>query len=645
MFKGIIVAILFLSANAYPFKVSAQPSRWQQRVKYKIEVNMNVETNRFTGRQVIEYWNNSPDTLKFVFFHLYWNAFQPNSMMDVRSREQGKRVIDGKNDWDFKITDKIIKLKPEETGYQKVLSLKLNGVSQKTQVFETILKVMPDKHILPKTKVVFDMDFEAQVPVQIRRSGRDNAEGVRFSMAQWYPKLCEYDYGGWHPTPYVSREFYGVWGDYEVNITIDKNYVIGGTGYLQNPNEIGYGYEAHGAKVIRPAGKTLKWRFVATNVHDFVWAADPEFKHVTKTIRDGLVLHAFYKIVPELIRTQYQNLSERDKKVLRNNPDNYVRYYQYEWENVLEWAAAAFPYIEKTFGRYPYKQYSFIQGGDGGMEYPMATLLKGAGEGVIYHELLHSWYQTVLGNNESLHSWMDEGFTQYAESRVINYLEGDTARFPQSDSYSRYFDLVKSEYDEPLTTPADQFNTNFAFRNNSYSKGAVFIEQLGYIVGSKVRDNILLEYYKRWKFKHPNPSDFIRVAEDVSGIQLGWYKNYFVNTTKNIDYGIDSLWEENGKTKVRLKNAGTMPMPLDIVMNFKDGSTEIAYIPQYLMFGQKANEDPAIKRTVHEPWQWTHAFYVFEVNRRLPDLKMIEIDPSQRMADTERKNNKLVLTW
>jgi Peptidase family M1 domain len=643
MGKRLFVSLLLLIAIST--NASAQPSRWQQRVNYKIDVNMNVETNRFTGKQVIEYSNNSPDTLKLVFFHLFWNAFQPKSMMDVRSREQGKRVINGRNDWDFKITDKIIKLQPEEIGYQKVLSLKLNGVLQKTEEFETILKVVPVKPILPKSKVVFEMDFEAQVPVQIRRSGRDNAEGVRYSMAQWYPKLCEYDYEGWHPIPYISREFYGVWGDYEVNITIDKNYIIGATGYLQNPGEIGYGYETTGSKVTKPQGKTLKWRFLAPHVHDFVWAADPEFKHVTKTIRNGLVLHAFYKIEPDRIKKQYEDLSDRDKRALRNNPENYVRYYQYEWENVLDWAAVAFPFIEKTFGRYPYKQFSFIQGGDGGMEYPMATLLKGAGEGVIYHEMLHSWFQGVLGNNESLHAWMDEGFTQYAENRLMSFLEGDTASFPQIDSYSSYFDLVKSDYDEPLTTPADQFNTNFAYRINSYDKGAVFLEQLGYIVGSKKRDEILREYYKRWMFKHPNPTDFIRVAEEISGIQLGWYKNYFVSTTKTIDYGIDSLWEENGKTKIRLKNAGPMPMPLDIVLTFKDGSSQISYIPQYLMFGQKPNEVPSISRTVHDAWRWTHPFYEFEVNRRLLDLKTIEIDPSRRMADINRKNNKLELNW
>ncbi len=199
------------------------------RVKYTMDINMDVNTNRFTGKQKLEYTNNSPDTLYKLFYHLYWNAFQPNSMMDMRSRELGKIKVNGRPDWDGRVRDRISKLKPDEIGYQKVISLKMNGVNQTYKVHETILEVNLSKPILPKSKVTLEMEFEAQVPLQVRRSGRDNPNtGVRYSMSQWYPKLCEYDYEGWHPTPYVAREFYGVWGDYDVNITIDKNIYIGG---------------------------------------------------------------------------------------------------------------------------------------------------------------------------------------------------------------------------------------------------------------------------------------------------------------------------------------------------------------------------------------------------------------------------------
>ena len=199
-----------------------------------MNVDVNVQTNRFTGKQRLEYWNNSPDTLAKVFYHLYWNAFQPNSMMDNRSRRQGTIVVhQGRNgndivDWDQRVRDRIQNLKPEEYGYQKILSLKMNGRTQKFKTEETILEVELDKPIPPRSRVTFEMDFESQVPLQVRRSGRDNpTTKVRYSMSQWYPKICEYDYEGWHPTPYVAREFYGVWGDFDVTISIDKNYILG----------------------------------------------------------------------------------------------------------------------------------------------------------------------------------------------------------------------------------------------------------------------------------------------------------------------------------------------------------------------------------------------------------------------------------
>ncbi|MBP7555779.1 MAG: M1 family metallopeptidase [Chitinophagaceae bacterium] len=603
-----------LAAMAVGMLVKAQPDRWQQKVKYVMDIDMNVTTNQFTGKQKLEYWNNSPDTLKRVFYHLYFNAFQPGSMMDTRSRRQGTIQIGRGADWDGRVKDRIQKLQPDEIGYQKILSLKMNGRPQKYEVLETILEVTLDKPILPRTKAVFDMDFEAQVPLQIRRSGRDNpGTKVRYSMSQWYPKMCEYDYDGWHPTPYIGREFYGVWGDFDVNIKIDKNYILGGTGYLQNAAQIGYGYEAPGTKVNRPAGDKLTWKFVAPNVHDFMWAADPEYIHKTRKVSSDVTLHLLYKAGAANAKA---------------------------WEKILDDAEKAFPYIEKTFGVYPYKQYSFVHGGDGGMEYPMSTLL--ASPGAWLHEWMHNWYQGLLGTNESLYAWMDEGFTSYADDRISAFLSGRNTGFMHDGSYRGYFSLVKSGKEEPLTTHADHFNTNFAYSAAAYSKGAVFLEQLGYIVGADVRDRILLDYYRQWRFKHPNVNDFIRIAEKNSDIELDWYKEYWVNGTRTIDYAFDSLWEEGGKSLIRVKRVGLMPMPIDLQLTFRDGTSEMHYIPLDLMYGAKPAED-TIKRKVYPAWKWTSETYVIETDRRIGDLVLAEIDPSQRMADTERQNNKLKL--
>lgn len=620
--KKTFLKTVLLSALICQFssELMAQSDRWQQRIKYQINVNMDVTTNRFSGTEKIDYWNNSPDTLNRIFFHLYWNAFQPNSSMDVRSRELGKTVLrepsrmsDGL-DWDARVKDRISKLTPDQIGFQNVAAVKIGGVVQELKVHETILEVVLAKPIMPKTKVQLDVQFEAQVPQQIRRSGRDNAEGIRYSMSQWYPKVVEYDYQGWNANPYIAREFYGVWGDFDVNITIDKNYFVTAGGDLMNANEIGRGYETAGIKTSTPTGNTVTWKWQAYNVHDFMWAADPNYKMITRTTANGPQIRVVYKAVDSV---------------------------DARWQRVADSTALAYPIIAKTFGPYPYKTYTFIQGGDGGMEYPMATLLKNASIGTAIHEWMHSWYQMMLGSNEALYPWMDEGFTDYATSRVMAEMRGRSG-FAAEGSYRSYFNLAKSGLEEPASTHADHFNTNFAYSAAAYSKGAVFMAQLGYIVGEKVRDQILLDYYYQWRFKHPNPNDLIRVAEKRSGMELDWYKEYWINSTKTIDYAVGDINIENGKTMLSVKRVGKMPMPIDVLVTYKDGSQEMHVIPLDLMYGTKPAENE-IPRTVHTPWRWTHPEYKFPIGKGIQEIKSIEIDPSMRLADLNRNNNKLVI--
>ncbi|MDB5251249.1 MAG: peptidase, partial [Flaviaesturariibacter sp.] len=170
-------------------------------------------------------------------------------------------------------------------------------------------------------------------------------------------------------------------------------------------------------------------------------------------------------------------------------------------------------------------------------------------------------------------------------------------------------------------------------------------EQLGYIVGAPVRDRILLDYYSQWRFKHPNANDLIRVAEKRSGLQLDWYRGYWVNTTKTIDYGIDSLWTDGAGTRIRLRDIGQVPMPLDVKLTFRDGTSEWHYIPQYLQFGEKPAEKGQEARKVYEAWKWTHPTYEIETGHKLTDIISVEIDPSLRMADIDRKNNRMELKW
>jgi len=592
----------------------AQADRWQQRIYYQMDIDFDVQTHRYAGSQRVVYQNNSPDALDKVFYHLYINAFQPNSMMDMRSRTIA--------DPDSRVRDRIFNLKADEIGYQKIESLKQNGVPVKFEVVGTILEVQLNEPVMPGASTVLDMLFEAQVPLQIRRTGRDNDEGISYSMAQWYPKMCEYDYQGWHANPYIAREFYGVWGDFDVSISIDQTYTVAASGYLQSPESIGHGY----AKAANPkpdaAGK-LTWRFFAPEVHDFLWAADPDYTHTSLERKDGSVLHFFYQE------------NERTKE---------------NWEMLPKIMDAAFDYINANFGQYPYKQYSFVQGGDGGMEYPMATLITGERNlgslvGVAVHELMHSWYQMILGSNESLYAWMDEGFTSYASNRVMNHLReqgllpGQVSDNPQRGSYAGYIRFSQSGLEEPLTVHSDHYMTNAAYGVGAYSKGAVFMAQMEYVVGKAAFDKGLLEYFNTWKFKHPNSNDVIRVFEKVSGLELDWYREYFVFTTATIDYAIQGVEATDKGAAVKLERVGRMPMPVDVVVTTKDGKKHIYNMPLRMMRGHKPQELADAAYTVAEDWPWTHPTYELIVEEALDQIESIEIDPSQRMADINRENN------
>jgi hypothetical protein len=613
-------------------QIFAQPERWQQSINYKIDATLDVQKNTVKGTEEILYANNSMDTLHKVYFHMYWNAFQPNSNMDVRSRELGKTTFTNRRgeevkDWDMRVRDRIQNLKPEEYGIQKVNTLSINGKQQQLVEHETILEVVLTQPILPKSSVKMNLSFEAQVPIQIRRSGRDNKEGVRYSMSQWYPKMVEYDYQGWNTNPYIAREFYGVWGNYDVTLRLDKNYMVGGTGVLQNPT----------APLDKDGNKV--WNFKGNTIHDFVWFADNNFKHLSKEVRKGLTLHVYYKA--------------KDAKA------------DSAWANVLWAAEKVLPFMEKKMGAYPYPQYSFIQGGDGGMEYAMATLLVGPSLGTAFHEWIHSWYQHILGSNESLFAWMDEGFTSYGEEMVSHYYEtnfasqspyiSDAAKkqiqvslerqsklLPavQSGNYSGYLALAKSGLEEPMSTHADHFNTNYAYSNAAYSKGGTFLGVLGYMMGEAKRDQLMLNYYNTWKFKHPNANDFIRVAEKTSGLQLQWLKEYWVNSTKTIDYGLNDIQVSGNAALISVQRVGKFPMPIEVVVTYKDGTNELHYIPLDLMLGGKTQEG-AIKQINHPEWKWTHPTYTFETTQPLSAIKSIEIDPSQRMPDINRSNNKI----
>jgi len=621
MRKIILFSFLSLGLNS---AFAQNAPYWQQHADYKMEVSMDVKNYQYKGKQELVYTNNSPDTLRKVFYHLFPDAFQPGSEMDARLhtiKDPDGRMVNKVKGADGKEVkqSRIETLKPNEIGFLKITNLKQDGVMAQTRVSGTILEVTLAKPILPNSKTTFTLDFDGQVPVQIRRSGRNNSEGVELSMSQWYPKLAEFDFEGWHADPYIAREFHGVWGNFDVKITIDKDYTIGGSGYLQDKNEIGHGYEDAGVTVTYPKkAKTLTWHFIAPNVHDFTWAADKEYTHDIVKGPNDVDLHFFYK----------------------NNPKTTEN-----WKQLEPLMVKVMDYYNHRVGAYPYKQYSFIQGGDGGMEYAMCTLMLGNGTlqgilGTATHELGHSWFQHILASNESKHPWMDEGFTTYIEDSALNELKGDKKEVnPFKGNYAAYYQLVNSGKEQPQGTHGDRYDENRPYSISAYVKGSIFLSQLEYVIGKENVDATLKRYFNDFKFKHPTPNDIKRSAERVSGAELDWYLIDWTETTNTIDYGIKDVADNAGKTTVSLERIGRMPMPIDLTVEYTDGTSESFYIPLRMMNFIKPNPNPNVKRTVLEDWAWAQSNYSFTIDKNKSAIKKITIDPSGLMADVKAANN------
>ncbi len=589
-------------ALVFTLSINGQNS-WQQNANYKIYIDVDVKKNTFKGSQEVLYTNNSPDTLNKVFFHLYFNAFRPESDMAERLNNGD----DNNRRFDVNIKD----LEPHEYGQLKVNNLKQDGLNIDSFVSDTILEVTLTNPILPGESSLFTMNFNGQIPITIRRAGRDSPMGVKYSMAQWYPKISEYDYEGWNTAPYTGREFHGVWGDFDVTIKIDKDFIVAASGYIQetdpNNNKLGY-----------LSGKKRVWNFKAPKVHDFTWAADSEYIHDIYPGPNGVKLNFYYK---------------NDPKIIAN------------WKTLQPVTAELMDFFNNYIGEYPYEQYSVVQGGDGGMEYSMLTLLNYGEElipliSVTSHELAHAWFQGVLATNEMNHAWMDEGSASYfgelAESHVFNI---DFHPIFTERPYQDYISLATSGQEMPLATNANRFKFNRAYEDAAYDKGFVFLSQLNYIIGEKAFEKTIKNYFDKYKFTHPLPNDLRRVAEQSSGILLNWYLTDWTQTTNQIDYAIKNVESRKKKSVITLERIGLMPMPLEILVRYKDGNEEFYYIPISLMRGEKSKPEYADKWIQLEDWSWAYKKYEFEIKSKMESIKSIDINPTGLLADVDTSNN------
>jgi hypothetical protein len=614
----VVLASLLLA----PLAFAQQAASWQQEVAYDMDLHLAADRHRLTGMQRLVYTNNSPDTLWQAYYHLYFNAFQPTSMMAERNRHLP--------DPDPRVVPRIYELGPEEIGFYEIHALTQDGEPVPFDVDDTVMEV-DVRPIPPGTSTTFEMTFSAQVPLQTRRSGRDNREGIDYTMTQWYPKMAAYDGIGWHADPYVGREFYAPFGTFDVRLTLPAEYVVGATGVLQNPDAVGHGYDRPadaGPTLSSPAldADSLTWHFRAENVHDFAWTADPDYVHVQRLVTD----------VPG-----------RDEPVRLHflfQPD-----VAEAWTALPEQTAELLRYFSARFGPYAYPQFTVAQGGDGGMEYPMLTAITGRRSprsvfGVTAHEFAHMWFYGMVATNENDFAWMDEGFTSFASREgSVHVLRGDTTG-PVSHAYAREriaaLQLL-GLYERP-NKPADWYDTNLAYGAASYSAGNALADLLGYVMGDAVRDAFLREYVARFTFGHPYPADVMSVAQDVSGLHLDWLFEQFLAGAARYDYGASDIASEASARGVRstvtLRRHEPGVLPVDVWLRYDDGTEEVVTIPLSVMEGHKPV--PA-EWTVAEPWAWTAPTYDLVVERPSRVVEAV-VDPDRRMLDLDPSNNRVV---
>ena len=436
------------------------------------------------------------------------------------------------------------------------------------------------------------------------------------TMTQWYPKIAEYDYNGWATFDYLGKEFHAPFADFDVNIKIDKDYIIGAGGVLKNENAV-KGYSENPELTPDRNGK-VTWKWSAKNILDFAWAADRDYSVDEFSILDGPKVYFVYQ---KSDKTQY-------------------------WSQAKPYIKRFYQLMNAKFGQYMYPTYSFVQGGDGGMEYGMATMILGESDSLLNlvrlmaHEGAHSWFQQMLATNESTQPWLDEGFTSYAESWVTHQLFPSQKALPNPflETINRYTRFTKTGMEEPAIWYSDYHHSGAGYSVAAYVKGELFLVELGYIIGEQALSDVLKIYFEEWKMHHPSDRDFMHIAQKVSKMDLKWFYHYWINTTETIDYSIKNVeYTENG-TKITLENKGDIPMPIDFSIFTKDKKIVNYHIPTNLTHSWKEKDAYGDFSTL-DYWISTKREYTFTIPFKKEDLQVIGIDFSKRLADVNPQDN------
>lgn len=584
------------------------PRYWQQRASYDLRATLDTGTRSLRGELTLRYTNNSPDTLRFVWFQVEQNAFKSNSLNSLVFPPEsrfGARNFEGGVTFD--------RLNQVNGTVKKALKSRTEG---------TVMKVDLTAPLAPGATATFDIAWHFNIPEHgADRMGRD---GALYELAQWYPRVSVYDdLRGWNTEPYLGQgEFYLEYGDYTMEITVPAGYIVAGTGVLTNPSEVltpaqiaRLAQAAKSDKTVniiteaelksgaaRPKKTgTLTWKFRAQNVRDAVWAASPDYLWDASSW-NGKMAYAYYR--PSAIET---------------------------WKDAADMSRMSIQEYSERWFPYPYPQISAVEGPISGMEYPMVAMENKSEDkydlyNVITHEIGHMWYPMIVGSNERMHMWQDEGFNTF-----INYF-AEARRFPEKGTYEQRVrenrDLVvqfmQNDVDEPLEINPDRIDPRI-LGENAYVKTAVGLALLrDEILGPEAFDDAFREYTRRWAFKHPSPTDFFKTMEDVSGRRLDWFWREWFLENPHFDQAIDTVvtkqFGDVDSAVVVFGNHARGVLPIRARFIFSDGSSQNFNYPA-------------------EVWSTNTRFYMRRYEFKGKKLSRIELDPDHRLPDLDRSNN------
>jgi hypothetical protein len=586
----------------------AGPRYFQQRADYDLHATLDTAAKALRGEMTLRYTNHSPDTLRFIWFQTEQNAFKAgslNSYVFPADSRFGARNFEGGD-----VFDRF----NEVAGARKTaLKLRVEG---------TVTKVDLAAPLAPGQTTTFDVAWHFNIPEHgADRMGRD---GSLYELAQWYPRVCVYDdLRGWNTEPYLGQgEFYLEYGDFKLSVTVPSGYIVAATGTLENGSEVLTPTElsrlaraaksdstvhittleelSSGSARPRTAGM-LTWHFVAHNVRDAVWAAAPNYLWDASSW-NGHMAYGYYR--PSAVDT---------------------------WKDAADMARMSIMEYSERWFPYPYPQISAVEGPISGMEYPMLAMEdknpdKYALYNVITHEIGHQWYPMIVGSNERMHMWQDEGFNTF-----INYFS-EARRFPEKGTYEQrakenrdqVVQYMQHNVDEPLEVSPDRINPQL-LGENAYVKTAVALALLrNEVLGPQAFDESFREYTRRWAFKHPDPADFFHTMEDVSGRRLDWFFREWFIENPHFDQAIDTLVQKSSGTvdsvTVVYGNHARGVLPIHARFTFSDGTTQNFDYPA-------------------EVWSTNTTYYIRQYEFTGKTVTKVDLDPDDRLPDQDRSNN------